>query len=95
MARTKVDLVQNTWTKVATSVTKGRIGLRTLQPSKIWKTYVLTGAAAPTDGNTTHNPFDLDEAEPVIYRNIKIDSDVLIDVYLFTDEPSGEVVVST
>jgi hypothetical protein len=94
MARTKVDLTQNTWTKVATSVLKGRIGLRNSQYSKVWKTFVLTGLAAPTDGNDTHNPFDLDEAEPVLSRTIEIDSDVLIDVYLFTTETPIEVVVS-
>jgi hypothetical protein len=95
MARTKVDLTQNTWTKVATNVTSGFIGLRNSQPSKIWKTYVLTGEAAPTDGNSTGNPFDLDIAEPVLERIIEITSTVAIDVYLFTTETPVEVVVST
>jgi hypothetical protein len=95
MARTKVDLTQNTWTKVATNVTDGIIELRNCQPSKIWKTYVATGAGAPTGGNSTGNPFDLDEASPVLERSITISNSTAIDVYLFTTEKSIEVVVST
>lgn len=92
MARVKVDLTKNTWTKILTNVTSAKIYLRSVNPNDLWIVDVATGAAAPTDGNSTGNPFDLDEASPVTSRETTISNTANIDVYLFCTKTGGQII---
>jgi hypothetical protein len=74
----------DTWTKVATAVTYGKIWIRDTSPTVYRWTYRETGGAAPTvltDGQMFSGPEG------------KIDHTTAIDVYIWANNNPGQVEV--
>ena len=85
-----IPLPKNVYTKVATSVTTGRLVLNKLQWDRYYKDFRITGDPAPTGDPK----LDSTTAVKVKAAEIDIRATELIDVYLYPLETDGSVVAA-
>ena len=78
----------DTWVKVATGVTSGRVHRLSTNPSSYSQTYRVTADPAPTDDDDASVLFSRCDSEP-------IDSDTAIDVYVKARGRDGSVRIDT
>ena len=84
----KVEIPKNAWTLVASNVSSGLITIRQWQPSTYYQTYRVTGNPAPTGDQNE------DTSTITTGREITISANENIDVYLFSKDVDGEVVLA-
>ena len=81
-----VDCPAGVWTKVATNVTAGNIGLTSGRSTMCNSTFKMTGGAAPTSGADGVPVFEL-------VSKIAISASAGIDVYIWCVSRAGRVSV--
>ena len=77
------DITANTWTKIATNVTSGKIRIVTRSASYL-STYRITGDGPPLDKSDGFQIFTKEDFEDIL-------SSFAIDVYLYCPEKAGRV----
>ncbi len=84
----KVNIPEDTWTLVAGNVKTGLISIKQWQPSRYWQTYRIAGDPAPTGDQSE------DTSVETLARDIPIGGSSSIDVYMFSKDVAGAVVVA-
>jgi hypothetical protein len=87
-----IAVTANTWTKIATNVTVGKVWLLSGKPQRYYVTYRDTGGTAPTGLPAAEDAIGFDTIdEEGSYPSMPISAGSGIDVYIYPTVNNGKV----